>query len=290
MAESDIHILIVINSYASKGSAGKVYTDYSKFLQDRDIRFSTYFTVGQGDSANIEELLQNQQFTTISILGGEGTNNSVINARGVEKLNVHLIPCGTGNDLANSLLGKKDIKKYFDQSISGKTMEIDMYKCNDRRFLVSFGVGFDAAVCEKIETMRNSKLPRFLSYWVALVSIIFNYPNLKVEIDGVKTSLFLLSLANNDKIGGGFRIAPKARVNDKELEFVLVKPATIKQRLLNLLSLKNGTHLGLDIIEYKRVNSCFIHAQRSIPAHADGELLRDKDYHIEFEAKLRLCI
>lgn len=290
MSKDDVHILIVINNFAGNGLAEKVYSEYFKFLQRKNIKFFPYYTVGKADSENIERLLNNKEFSTISVLGGDGTINSVINAKGAEKLQIHLIPCGTGNDLVTSLLGKGTINSYFEQVLTGKTIEIDMYKCNNRRFLVSFGVGFDGAVCQKMENMRAKKLPKFLSYWVAIFSILFSYPNLEVEIDGKKTSLFLFSLANNDRFGGGFIIAPKARVDDRQLEYVLVHATTILQRLKHILRLKNGKHLNLDIVDYKRVTACSIHALKDIPAHVDGELLHNNHYDIRFDSKLKLCV
>lgn len=290
MSEADIHILIVINNFAGNGLAERVYSEYFKYLQRRGVKFFPYYTVGKADPENIEKLLNNKDFTTISVLGGDGTINSVINARGAEKLKIHLIPCGTGNDLVSSLLGKKNINEYFDHAVSGKTTEIDMYKCNNRRFLVSFGIGFDGAVCEKVEQMRERRLPKFLSYWLAIFSILFNYPNLEVEIDGERRSLFLFSLANNDRFGGGFIIAPKARLDDKQLEYVLVHSTTVSQRLWNILRLKNGKHLNLSIVDYKRVTACSIHALKDIPAHVDGELLYNNHYDIRFDSKLELCV
>lgn len=290
MSETDIHILVVINNHAGSGLAEKVYSEYFKFLQDHQISFFPYYTVGKADPENIEKLINSKNFNTVSILGGDGTINSVINARGVEALKIHLIPCGTGNDLVHTLLGKKTITSYFKQVTNERTVEIDMYKCNNKRFLVSFGIGFDGAVCEKVELMRKKRIPKAFAYWSAIFSILFNYPNLEVEIDGKKTALFLFSLANNDRFGGGFIIAPNARLDDQLIEYVLVRATTVKQRLLNILKLKAGKHLGLSIVEYKRVKSCSIHAPKEIPAHVDGELMYNNNYTIQFDNKLKICV
>lgn len=283
------HILVVINVQAGNGLANKVYSEYFRFLKKNQLNFFPYQTTGIADQQNIEKLLAHREFNIVSVLGGDGTVNIVINAIGKGRQKLHIIPCGTGNDLTTKLFNFRSVSDHFANVISGKTRSIDVFKCNDRKFLVSFGIGFDGAVCERVEEMRNKRLPKFLAYWAGIFSIIFGYKEVEIEIDGSNKKIFLLSLANNDRFGGGFKIAPNAILDDGLLELVIVKNISVIERLLNLLKLKAGKHLNLPIVEYTRVKEKAIYCHKAVPAHVDGELLYNKNYLIQFDRQIEIC-
>ena len=288
MVEKVRNILVIINTIAGNGLANKIYSQYFRFLKNYDIEFFPYHTTGVNDKNNIAKLLANKTFDTISILGGDGTINSVINAIGEANYRIHIIPCGTGNDLLARLAPQKNVFDQFNTVLQPSGIKVDVFNCNNERFIVSFGIGFDGAVCQKVEQFRTKRIPKRLAYWYAIIKIISGYKEIEIEVEKEKKEIFLLSLANNDRFGGGFLIAPNASLDDGLLELVIVKKINRLARWINLLKLKNGKHLGLSIVEYKRVKKYAIYCDMEVPSHVDGELMYQKNYVIQFDRQVEI--
>ncbi len=290
MPEASKSVLVVINTIAGNGLASKLYSQFYKFLKDHGLDFFPYHTTGHNDIANLKKLVQHRKFEVISILGGDGTINAVVNAIGDEDIRLHLVPCGTGNDLLGNLSKKQSMREYFEYILKDSFREIDVFRCNDRRFVGCFGIGFDGRVSEIMEHTRNRNIPKALSYWNAILSSLFSYKEIELEINKEKKEVFLFSLSNNDRFGGGFLIAPGADLNDELLDMVLIGKTTLMERIQNLLKLKNGKHLNLDMVEHKHLKECRIYAKNDLPAHVDGELLYDHNYIIQHDRKLKIII
>jgi diacylglycerol kinase (ATP) len=286
MEESNMHVLVVINVKSGSGLAGKIYGPYFKFLKKYNIRFFPYYTNGINDRLNVEKLFVHRQFDAVSVLGGDGTINMVVNSLGVEDIPIHIIPCGTGNDLIEAISSRATTHAHFDAIVERKTVEIDIFRCNDRRFSSIFGLGFDGKVCEAVEAGRNSSLPHFTAYWVAIFRNLFSFKEVRVEVNGNSKEIFMLSLANNRQVGGGFLLAPHAKMDDEILDMVTLGKVTGLQRIKNMLRLRRGRHLDPPFVEYEQVRECVIRAEREIPAQLDGELVYEQNYVIQFERKI----
>ncbi|MFY0645148.1 MAG: hypothetical protein JXR19_11870, partial [Bacteroidia bacterium] len=247
-----------------------------------------YHTTGHHDIENIEKLIQHREFDVISVMGGDGTINIVANALGQSDIPLHIIPCGSGNDLVSKISPKPSLDAHFKKLLDWQVMEIDSWLCNNKRFVSCFGIGFDGRVCQINEQNRNKYIPKALVYWIAIFRVLFAYKEIDIEVNNEKKSIFLLSLSNNDRFGGGFLIAPLADMTDKLLEWVSIGKTSILQRIKHLLQLKNGKHLDLPMVDYKRVESCSIYSEKNVPAHVDGELLFDHSYVIRYDRKIKL--
>ena len=67
-------------------------------------------------------------------------------------------------------------------------------------------------------------------------------------------------------------IAPDAKLDDGQLDRVLISKVKPLRRVLNLLRVKAGTHPKLKEVEIRNVVSARIHAKKETPAHLDGEV------------------
>lgn len=280
------NVLIVINKASGNGLANKVNYPFFSFLKGRNIPFFPYYTTGVDDIRNIQRLLDNKDFDTVSVLGGDGTLNLVINAIGHRNINVHIIPCGSGNDISNRINGKMEITRHFYAILNKTSTPLDIFSCNDRLFVVSFGIGFEGSVCESVKIQRRSWMPTSLRYWIAILRNLMFYKDVEIEMYDQKKKIFLLSLANNDKIGGGFQMAPHADVNDGLMELVVISDVPKRKRIKHMLDVKVGKHLDLPYTEYKRVSSFAIYSDNEIPAHVDGELLYNNNYVLKYSHSL----
>lgn len=280
----------MINLFSGKGTAKGIYPSYKEFLRSHEVQFFPYFTNGKDDSVNINRLLQNTSFDAISILGGDGTVNLVLNSLKGFDIPLHIIPCGLGNDLARTTLGQISIKEHFNNIVQQSAMEVDTYTCNGQCFSVTFGVGFDGEVSQQIDNFRKMRLPKQLAYWISVLKVIPFFKEVDIEINGEKHECFLLSLANTPYFGGGFKIAPDADINDRQLDYVLISKISVLGRIRNLLRVRKGNHLSHPAVTYKKVSAIGIFCEKEIPAHIDGELIRSISYDIRYDRKVKLLI
>jgi diacylglycerol kinase family enzyme len=80
-----------------------------------------------------------------------------------------------------------------------------------------------------------------------------------------------LSVMNGRMAGGGFQIAPQAKIDDGRLDLVAVGGLHWWEKLLYLYLVRNGAHLRMKGVTTRGVQSITMAADRDIPWHLDGE-------------------
>lgn len=276
-----LKILVVYNPMSNGGKSLENFNDYLSFLEKNKALFITYFTNENSDQKNLEEIIQTEKITHISICGGDGTLNMVINCELDEKVLLHLIPLGSGNDFANSLYGFLKPQDAFDLIFKKSQHKIDCWKCNDRRFINMFGCGFDGKVAYR--TFQNKGfLPSHFKYWFEIIHNIICYQSNEILVNDKSGFLFMLAAGNGKTVGGNFKVAPEAELNDGLLDLIWVKKVNFLQRIINLLKIKKGKHLGKSFIHFEKTTKIVISSQKTMYAHLDGEPMKDKHFNITY--------
>ena len=91
---------LIINPHASRGKAAKKAKKVIEILNEKGVEFAAHYTAREKEAIEIAKELSEKGATDIIALGGDGTLNEVLNGINPEKVNLGLIPCGTGNDFA----------------------------------------------------------------------------------------------------------------------------------------------------------------------------------------------
>ncbi len=162
---------IIINPASRSGKASKIWQkQIEPALQREDISYRAYFSQKAGDVARIARSILNaceEIPLRLIILGGDGTVNEALQGMtDTSRILLGYIPTGSSNDLARDLGLPKNPLAALDLILhSGLPMSMDLgtvtYPDGEmRRFAVSCGIGFDAAVCE--EALR-SKIKRTMN-------------------------------------------------------------------------------------------------------------------------------
>lgn len=280
------NILIIYNPGAQGGKAEKVKDAYVHHIQSYRAQYWVTETSKNRKIPQLEDLLLNT-IDVISIIGGDGTLNLVLNVLRNFHIPLHIIPAGSGNDFAKSLYPDIDIKAIFNLPFADNTLnkEVDLWNCNQLKFINAFGVGFDGSIVNK---MKGKKYwyPSKMKYWVEILRHLLFYVSNEYEINGKKQKAFMLTFANGKIFGGGFKIAPKAKIADQKIDFVIVKKLWIPLRPFYLPLLQMGKHTRLNVIEYSQTNEIVIKSERSTYGQIDGEPLIEKNYHIKYDRKI----
>ncbi len=290
----------IINPHSKTGRAKELWNILKQFLDEHQIQYEAYFTKEVGHATKIAERLCTTIAGTkqIVIVGGDGTANEVIN--GLSNYNEVLlgyIPLGSSNDLARGLKLPKDPKEALELIIHPKFYrfvdhgQLTFNKTKEtRRFAVSSGIGFDAAVCENILTsplkkvLNKIKLGK-LTYILVAVKQILTYPHVEAEIivDSfehihVKKLVFIASQIHKYE-GGGLLMAPDAKDDDQQLSVCMVSNISRFKILFMMPTIFFGKHTKIKGIRMITCKTLQVKTKHPVVAHTDGEIA---GYHDDF--------
>jgi diacylglycerol kinase (ATP) len=212
-------------------------------------------------------------YTEAWLVGGDGTANYFVNHYPDFKLPIAVFPGGSGNDLHAALYGKPSLAKQIDLVLHAKAQPVDAGLCNGTLFLNGIGIGFDGAVVKSM--LGTQKFAGKASYLIAILKNIVGYNEKRCTLmfDGKKVvqDCFMISIANGNSYGGGFRVAPKASLTDGVLDVMVVGNVNVLSRLRYLPVIEKGEHLHLPFISYQQADHVVVKSATPIAAHCDGE-------------------
>ena len=202
----------------------------------------------------------------VVLVGGDGTVHHFINyIRNKEiRHRFFLLTAGSGNDYSRGHKGK-----FFEITDEIKRLPTVKTKEKTISFINGFGTGIDAAVCAA--QAANSKNAIKESYYKIAKKTFKSFQKFKIKynIDGeiVKYDDVWFTVIQNGKyIGGGMKVAPKAKRDDNHLDIVIVRHLP-RWRLLLIFPLiflgmhkvskyiefRTGTHIELETTGYNNI-------------------------------------
>ena len=209
-------------------------------------------------------------------VGGDGTINEVAAGLVGSRTALGVVPAGSGNGLARTLGIALDPAAALAELATGVRRRMDVGRINGEVFLNVAGVGFDAFISAAFHDWTQPGRRRgILPYvWLSFASLKTFVPEVwRLETAGQSVELpaFLATFANGRQYGGGAIIAPGARLDDGQLEIVIVEPCPKLEMMLNAPRLFLGT-IG-SFRRYRRwtAPSATLTGQRTTDHHRDGE-------------------
>jgi diacylglycerol kinase (ATP) len=208
-------------------------TDRNKSLQDSIASIFTaqkfephfYYTEYAGHATTIAAQCATQQFETVVAVGGDGTVNEV--ARGIINTGTALgiVPKGSGNGLARTCNIPLQADKALQLIAKGYVKNIDIGFANGELFLSNAGTGFDSYVAMQCKQKNARGLMMYIRTSVAAFTT-YKSKSYSIEIDGVEKNhkAIMVSVANGNEFGYGFKIAPTASNFDGKLDVMIIKP------------------------------------------------------------------
>lgn len=279
----------IVNPSARRGHGEKIWKRLECRVARSGIEYEVRMTTGQGEAMRIAaELTEGgREPLTIIAVGGDGTVNEVLNGLSFGRpVTVGYIPTGSGNDLARSLrlphspirCLKRVLKPRCYRTLDYGVLSYEKGEPVHRRFLVSSGIGLDAAVChDKLELSHRWYGLGRAGYWILGIRQLITARPVKgyLLLDGVKkvefNHIYFISSHIHPCEGGGFRFAPKADYCDGLLDLCVVHNSSKYQLvpvLLDALAGRMGHHRGVRVYRCREVQ---IHVDRPMPVHVDGE-------------------
>ncbi len=247
----------------------------------------------------------------ILIFGGDGTVHRHLRALVELQLPVLVVPAGSGNDFARALglFRKRDSLGAWASFASDRgnvrsvdlgiitSMETGSEATLDGRgrpslhrqaeagkityFSCAAGVGLDGEIAR-----RANALPRWLrahgGYALSLPAALLRFRPFALQLATAESdhseftphapqSITAAVFANTPVYGGGMRIAPRAKLDDGQLDVCLIRDIS-KLKLLSVFpSVYFGRHLSLREVEYFSAPRVRVETERPLDVYADGE-------------------
>lgn len=230
-----------------------------------------------------QRLLALPEGSRVLVAGGDGTVHQLLPALVERRLELAVLPGGTGNDLARALgiagLGWLAALAQAQQA-PARPMdlgEVTTAEGGAQLFMSSLTAGFDAAIAIRAQAapkwLRGQ--PRYLWATLAEVSRLRVYP-LRVEADGALLHdgpLLFASSLNTPTYGSGMPAAPGARVDDGELRLLRVGAFGRLGALATMPLLLSGQHLRHRRITLSAFRTLRLTSLAPVPLAVDGEPL-----------------
>lgn len=274
-------IKIILNPMADMGNAWRVARDLRSITEEHGgIDWSG--TVYPGHAIDLAKA--SEGYDLVVAMGGDGTVHEVMN--GLMQIPedrrpvLGVVPVGSGNDFGHGIGASTRATEALNRAIRGEPSTVDLGVMTDGHgrkeyFDNTLGIGFGAIV-----TIRSHQLPLlrgFLMYLTAVIQTIIvdhNPIRMQIEVDGKKfeESVIYLILCNGPREGGGFLVAPDAKIDDGILDYAMITNVSRLKMFRIVPEVMKGTHGRFKEVTIDRCKKFTLTADRPLYIHADGEI------------------
>jgi diacylglycerol kinase (ATP) len=246
----------------------------------KKIPFEILHTNADGQYAYLHDKIAAESITDVIVCGGDGTVNKIACALMGIKVNIGIIPMGSGNGLALAAKIPKNATKALQVIFNNKAKYIDSFYINNSFSCMLCGLGFDAQVAHDFAQQPARGLKTYVTQSASNFFKATPY-NFTLQVDGKKfnAEAFFISIANSNQFGNNFTIAPQASLHDGLLDIVVVNKMS---KLRMLWSIAKQIRLGQvrmyedkkyhhNEIHYFQTKALTIHNPQLAPLHIDGD-------------------
>ena len=276
-------IKIILNPMADMGNAWRVARDLRSITEEHG-NVSWSGTVYPGHGIELAKQAGEEGYDRVIAMGGDGTVHEVINGimRVAENKRpiLGVVPVGSGNDFAHGIGVTTQSDQALRRALEGEASLVDlglMTDGEDRReyFDNTLGIGFGATV-----TIRSHRLPLlrgFLMYLTAVLqTILIDHNPIKMQIEADaeqwEQKVIYLVLCNGPREGGGFLIAPEAKIDDGILHYAMITDVRRPMMFRIVPEVMKGTHGRFKQVKMGTCKKFILTADRPLYIHADGEI------------------
>lgn len=282
-------IKLIVNPQAGRGEVRRQMPAIREILAHHGLEYAETWSEKPGDAVEMAHKAAKDGYPLVVAVGGDGTVQEVAN--GILQADspstaLGILPVGSASDFAYSVGIPTDLEAACRILKEGKGRLIDVGRIEgDRFFLNAAGVGFDAQVA--METLKMKRLRGFAMYLVAVFRTLRAYelPKVTIDLDGRKMeqTITLAVAANGRRYGGGFHIAPAARLDDGLFE-VCIGRGLSRLGILRLLpEVMRGTHVDKEPVTMAQAKQVIIESEDPLAVHADGEIVATEAHRLALE-------
>ena len=240
------------------------------------------FTEHAGHATEMAYQYARMGFDAVVAVGGDGTVNEVAKGLRDTQTSLGIIPMGSGNGFARHLNIPVRPQKAIEMLNHSEPIRVDYGLANDRMFVSTCGTGFDALIADHF---AGSNRRGFMTYLQNILKDVFSYEPQTYRIIGdgfdVTHKAFLITFANANQWGYEALIAPKASVQDGQMDIMLMSSHAILGSASLALRLFAGSIDGSHFMDTLRAREITLEREKIAPFHIDGDPVEmEKDIQI----------
>lgn len=276
---------LIINPISGHGTHGRRLAEHivlaSEALARSGVDVDVEVTRGPGDARRLAADAVGRGTDLVIAWGGDGTINEIASALVSTDVPLGIVPAGSGNGLARDLGLPADPAQALTIAATGRDRRIDAGAFNDEVFFNVAGIGLDACIAERFAD-RGADRRGFGAYLRISARELWRYTPREYTIAFdeqriVRTAL-MITIANSRQFGNGAQIAPRARLDDGELDLVVVGGQSLLRIATRIPALFRGRLTDGPGIVMRRMRTAEISLSGALPFHVDGEprIARDR--------------
>ncbi len=275
-------IHLIVNPYSGYGGGRRVLSQMRSLLRQDGWKLAEHTTRRAGDAMQYAADARDDAAAVI-IWGGDGTISEVTN-----------VLAGTENLLAKEMHIPLDPLRLADALKTGRIVECDVGRINDRNFLLIIGVGFDGEVVRRLTSVRTGHISH-LSYFWPLWRTFWehNYPRIRVVTDGeeVYNDYGLAFVGNISRYAVGLRICRDARFDDGLLDLVVFRCQEQTALVLHAAWTLLRRHPLKGNVFYRQFRNARIECEPVVHSQVDGDTGPDTPLDISVHpGRLRIMV
>ena len=240
-----------------------------------------------GDATQFAREAGDSDADLVIAAGGDGTVNEVINGIAATDWRgpLAIIPLGTANDFALGLGIPEEIPQAFEVALEGRDQPADLARVNARYF-INVSTGGVAATATG-ETPSDTK--RLLGPLAYLVTGVQKIPELAPTPARFSTpdgerydgDVMMFAVGNGRRTGAGTLVTPDAKLDDGELDVMIVPGMSRVDFMALAPRIRAGRHLDHPEITYFRTDRLVVECGEDLAVNADGEPLEGDEYEYD---------
>jgi diacylglycerol kinase (ATP) len=282
---------VIINPVAGSRRMRRRLSELELVLQSHFSDLTVCKTSGPGDAGRLAQRLCAARVELVVAVGGDGTIGEVadgILAHDGTRPALGIISCGTGSDFARSIGQPGNLQEQVLRIVSGQRQPIDVGRVTYsnsagqqtlRHFInvASFGLSGETALAVN-SARQKSRMPSrilFLGHTVREL-IRYQFQDVVMSLDAappINAQIAVVAAANGRFFGSGMMVAPRARIDDGLLEYVVIRGASKPTLIRDLQLLYTGRHVGHPAVTMLRGKRLEVSAlgQADVRIEIDGE-------------------
>jgi diacylglycerol kinase (ATP) len=268
-----LRIKLIYNPAAGRGRASRHHAEAERILRELGAEVDVHASSSPADMTRAAGDASRGAYDRVVVCGGDGTLHLSVREFDLAHGTLALIPLGSGDDFAKVLGIPRDLRAACELALRGIAREVDVALANGIRYMGVAGLGFDSEVAryanENVKFLRGS-----LVYLYAIIRVLPRFTPHRVTIDGTRNEeIMFATVGNSRQYGGGIRIVPDAKIDDRQLDLCIVHRTSRMQLLKTLPKAYTGAHVKSPFVETGRGIDFTFDSERPMDVYADGELI-----------------
>lgn len=285
---------VIYNPKAGTRKVQKRWKAIKEYMDEKGIDYDYVQSEGFGSVERLAGILANNGYRTIVVVGGDGALNDAINgimlssALDKENISIGLIPNGIGNDFARYWEISSDYREAVDSLMKGRKRRIDVGTCyyfdgekhTTRYFLNAINIGLGARVVKITDQCKRFWGVKYLSYFMALLSIIFERKlyRMHLKMNGEHIRGRIMTVCIGSALGWGQ--TPSAVPYNGWLDVSVIYRPELLQLWPGLWMLIQGRILNHEVVKPYRTQHIKVLRAQNASVDLDGRIL-DRHFPLE---------